>query len=86
MVNAKATKFGCSVRFSRSPSNTREAEVLCLYDKKTRRKNPQEPKGESCCIEHDCDRKTECTFYKNSKCLWDLCYVLEDGEDIDTLM
>ncbi|EPB72195.1 hypothetical protein ANCCEY_08707 [Ancylostoma ceylanicum] len=86
MINPKATKFGCSVQFRRASTNTREAEVLCLYDKKTRRKNPKEPKGESCCVEHDCDRITQCTFYENSKCLWDLCYVLEDGEDIATLM
>ncbi|EYB81294.1 hypothetical protein Y032_0387g459 [Ancylostoma ceylanicum] len=86
MINPKATKFGCGAKMSRSPTNTREVNIVCLYDRKTRRKNPQQPKGESCCVEHDCDRITQCTFYKNAKCLWDLCYVPAEGEDIDTLM
>ncbi|EYC27619.1 hypothetical protein Y032_0009g828 [Ancylostoma ceylanicum] len=84
MTNPKATRFGCYVRYGRfPPKNVPEVDVVCVYDKKTRRKDAQKPKGDFCYehFEEGDEESRKCSFYKNAKCLWDLCYVLEEGEE-----
>ncbi|KAK6731150.1 hypothetical protein RB195_007549 [Necator americanus] len=76
MINQKTTRFGCWGYLGRiPPKNIRGGQLVCIYDKKGRRKD-KIIEGEYCYDGDEYYGYSNCTIVENAVCKWNLCYVL----------
>ncbi|EYC05689.1 hypothetical protein Y032_0080g1313 [Ancylostoma ceylanicum] len=86
MINPKSVFFGCYVEDGNfKPYSVRQYYGACVYYKRTKKEKNPRPKGEPCCEDPHCDKISNCTFYKNSKCFSQLCFVMIDGVHVRNL-